>query len=72
MAATNQDLKDFFALSGNNRALTNVMLTQLSTWFTAHTGIESPTPDDFIDYVFNTFEQQVKSHKRSTLNPTWG
>ena len=32
MPATNQDIKDFFALSGNNRDVTNDHLTRVQTW----------------------------------------
>lgn len=71
MAATNDDLKAFFALSGNNAPVTNAQLTKLSAWFTDHTGKETPTPDDFIDYIYTTFQQQVISHQRATSKPTW-
>lgn len=69
MAATTQDLKDFFALAGHT--VTNSQLQSLAAWFTSITGIENPTPDDFISHIHTTFEQQVISHKRSTSTPVW-
>ena len=72
MAATAKDLKDFFALSGNNAPVTNAQLDDLAAWFSDHTGTENPTPDDFVDYVYETFRQQVVSHKKSTSVQAWG
>ncbi len=71
MSATAQNIKDFFALSGNNPPVTNDQLTDLAAWFSDHTGTENPTPDDFIDYIYTMFSQQVISHKRSTSAHTW-
>ena len=69
MAATSQDLINFFALAGHT--VTNGQLLSLAAWFTDHTGIENPTPDDFIDFIHTMFGQQVISHKRSTSTPVW-
>lgn len=44
MAATNQDLKDFFALTGNNPAITNEQLTRLQDAMAAGF-IDPPTID---------------------------
>lgn len=66
MPATNQNLKDFFALTGNNPAVTNAQLQAISDWHAAHTGTEDPTPDDIIDGIYTTLKQQVISHKRAT------
>ncbi|KKN67782.1 hypothetical protein LCGC14_0458150 [marine sediment metagenome] len=71
MSATAQNIKDFFALTGNNPAVENNQLTALSAWFSDHTGIETPTPDDFVDYIYTMFQQQVVSHKRATSAHTW-
>ncbi len=71
MAATAQDLKDFFALTGNNPPITSDQLGALADWFTDHTGIEAPTPNNFIDFIYSTFDSQVRSHKRATAVFTW-
>lgn len=70
--ATSQNLKDFFAHVTDLDPVTNQQLTELSEWFTTHTGIENPTPNDFIRDIHKTYTQQVISHKRSIFNPTWG
>ena len=69
MAATTQDLKDFFALAGHT--VTNAQLQSLAAWFTDHTDIENPTADDFINHIHEMFRQQVVSHKRSTSTQVW-
>ena len=71
MAATAKDLKDFFALTGNNPPVTNGQLLSLAAWFTDRTGTESLTPDDFIDFIYTTFSEQVQSHKRAAATFTW-
>ncbi len=71
MAATNKDIKDFFALSGNNPAVTNGQLSDLAAWFTSITSIESPTPDDFVDHIYKTLKGQVISHKRQNTVVSW-
>lgn len=72
MAATNQNLKDFFALSGNNPALTNAQLTDLSDWLTDHNGLSVPADvDDIVDYLYDTLRQQVISYKRRTISVTF-
>ena len=69
MVAGNQDLKDFFALTGNNPAVTNGQLQSLSDWLTEHIGTDGPaTADDFVDYVYQTIREQVVSHKRRTAS----
>ena len=70
--ATTQDLKDFFAHVQELDEVTNLQLTELAEWFTSHTGIEDPTPNDFIRDIHKNYTEQVVSHKRSIFNPTWG
>ena len=71
MAATAQNLKDFFALTGNNPAVTNDHLTQLSEWLQDVVGLDAlATADEAVDYIFTTLKQQVKSHRRRTATVT--
>jgi len=70
--ATNQDIKDFFALTGTNPAVTNAQLADVSAWLTQHRGLESPaTAGDLVDYVYQTLREQVISHKRNTATVTF-
>ena len=71
MAATNQDIKDFFALSGNNPAVTNGQLATLAEWFTSITSIASPDADDFVDYLYDTLRQQVVAYTRTNTSINW-
>lgn len=72
MPQTVQGLKDFFDSTGNNPPVTNSQLTELNDWLTSHTGIESPTPDDLVDHLYNMLREQVVSHKRGITVPVWG
>lgn len=65
MPATAQDIIDFFALSGNNPTVTNAHLQRVGDWATAIYGIESPTPDDLVDILFQFLRQNVISYERS-------
>ncbi len=70
--ATTQNLKTFFAHVSTLDPVTNDQLTDLSDWFTSHTGIENPTPNDFIEHIHTMFDQQVRSHKRAKSTQVWG
>ena len=72
MAQTVQGLKDFFDSTGTNLPVTNQQLTEVDDWLTSHTGIENPTPDDLVDFVFNMLREQVVSNKRGGTTPVWG
>jgi hypothetical protein len=75
MAATVNNLKDFFALAGFT--ITNAHLQRLSDWLTAAQGFETPpTPDDFIKWLHGALKQRVLAHERDLLeeaivDPTW-
>lgn len=71
MAATNQDLKDFFALTGNNPPVSNAQLQDLADWLSEHAGIETPTANDVVDFVYKTFREQIVAFKRRRVNQTW-
>ncbi len=70
--ATPKDLKDFFAHVPDLDPVTNQQLTDLADWFTSHTGKEDPQPNDFIRDIYNTYDQQVRSHKRAAMTHVWG
>lgn len=72
MPQTVQGLKDFFDSTGTNPAVSNQQLNEVNDWLSAHTGIESPTPDDLVDYFYTMLREQVVSHKRGTTVPVWG
>ncbi len=70
--ASTQDLRDFFASSGNNPPVTNGQLAKLSAWLTEHMGLSAPaTADDFVDYVYNSAREQVVAHQRRMSNVTF-
>ena len=70
MAATNQAIKDFFALTGNNPVVTNSQLQDVSTWLDSQLGQTGSDADDLLDFIYTTVRQYVTSHKRSTFDPT--
>ena len=70
MAATAQDIKDFFALSGNNPPVTNAQLVSLDDWLKGITGGDGGA-DELVDYLYEMLRQQVISHKRATSAHTW-
>jgi hypothetical protein len=57
MAASNQDIKDFFALSGNNPAVTNPQLVKLAAAVGKEANEDgSPaTPDQFVDAAYTYY-----------------
>jgi len=63
--ATAQDIKDFFALTGNNPALTDAQLGLVQSWLSEQKG-SAAGPDDLIDAMFNTVKEQAVSFKRRT------
>ena len=69
MPATAQNLKDFFALSGNNPPVTNAQLTALNDWLTDMT--DKSGADGLVDHVYETLKQQVISHKRRQQSITF-
>ena len=72
MASTNQNLKDFFALTGDNPSVTNSQLQDVGDWLTSHLNLDSPaTTDDVINYVYSTFRDQVLAFKRRQTGVTW-
>jgi hypothetical protein len=71
MAATNQNIKDFFALTGNNPAVTNQQLTDTSVWLDSVIGGTGSTADDLVDFIYKTIKQQVVSYKRSIAEITF-
>ncbi len=70
--ATFQTLKTLFAHVPELDEFTIQQATELAEWFTAHTGKKNPTPNDFIRDIYETYDQQVKSHKRSKSTQVWG
>ncbi len=71
MAATNQNIKDFFALTGSNPPVTNDQLTDLADWLSSVTGEATPNADSVVDYIYKTFAEQVRAHKRRTTATDW-
>ena len=76
MAQTVQGLKDFFDardnVPGTFPAVTNQQLTEVTDWLLSVTGIEAPTPDDLVDFIYNMLHEQVISHKRENTISVWG
>lgn len=67
MPATNNDIKNLFALTGNNPPLTAARLTKLADWGQAviHPVDDDGeprgvTPDDLVDYIYADLERKVK------------
>ena len=68
MAATNQKIKDFFALSGNNPTVTAGQLTKLVDAIGAAINEDgSPaTPDQLVDYVYQELKNLAIYHDQDT------
>ena len=65
MAATSQNLKDFFALTGDNPTVTNAQLQSVSDWLTEALGLDSAAgADDLVNYIYDMLAQQVVAYKR--------
>lgn len=64
MAATNDDIKNFFALSGNNPTITNARFAKISDWMKAVTGWEAGDPEPgagtLVDLLYADLEGKVK------------
>jgi hypothetical protein len=69
MAATKQNIKDLFALTGNNDPVTDSQLTAADAWLEDHTGTSGP--DALVDHLYAYLDQQVVSHKRATSTHSW-
>ena len=63
MAATNQNIKDFFALSGNNPNVTNPQLAKVQDWMKAVTpwqeGDPDPDADTLVDLLYADLRAKV-------------
>lgn len=72
MAATNQDIKDFFALSGNNPAVTNPQLLRVQAWVRWQAGLNhDPDPDDLVDYLYSYVRDSVVEFEKRTAAVTF-
>lgn len=58
MPATGQDIKDFFALSGNNAAVTNGQLVRVQTWMNS-IGVANSDGDDLVDHLYEYLKESV-------------
>jgi len=76
MAATNQSIKDAFALSGNKPDVTNSRLVRLQIFIDSELGITGSTADDFWDYVYEDLKDRVLARELSiaqdqVVEPLW-
>lgn len=71
MAATPQDIKAFFALSGNNPEVTNGQLTKVRAWLSSATGKENPDEDDLVDHIYKTLKDQAVADQRRRRTETF-
>lgn len=71
MAATDRDIIEFFALSGNNPVVSATDLQDMKDWLTESRGLEEEaTADDLVDAVYRTLDQQTFAKKRRDHMPT--
>jgi hypothetical protein len=61
MAATNQSIKDFFALSGNNPNVTNAQLVEVADWMKAVTSWEEGDPDPDADTLVDLLYADLRA-----------
>ena len=71
MPATDQDIKDFFALTGNNPNFTNTRLAKVTDWLKATTGKDSVDADDVVDYLFDELRAKVTHWLQDTAQVTF-
>ncbi len=72
MAATNTDIKNFFALTGNNPAMTNAKLTRLAAAVGARIN-EDGTPADagqLVDFVYQELKNITIYHEQDAAAST--
>ena len=69
--ATSQDLKDFFALTGNNPVVTDSQLLDVQAWLDHELGKTGSDADALVDFIYRTIRTHVRTYKRQTFNPTW-
>jgi len=74
MASTNENLKDFFALSGNNPTLTDAQLIKIRDWLDFAIGPKdedgnsrTSTSDDLVDWLYQIVKSNtIKYSKQQT------
>ena len=72
MAATNQNIKNFFALSGNNPAVTNGQLTRLAAAMQAKYAGEGVTVDAdwLVDWIYQQLKNETIYHEQDEAAST--
>ena len=72
MAVTNQDIKNFFARSGNNPAVTNPQLTRLAKALGARINEDgsNATPDQLVDFMYQELKNMVIYHEQDVAATT--
>ncbi len=72
MAATTQNLKDFFALSGNNPTVTNAKLARLAAALGAriHEDGSEATSDELVDFVYQELKNLTIYHEQDQAAST--
>ncbi len=61
MAATNDDIKNFFKLSGNNPNVTNAQLAKINDWMKAVTPQEEAGPDPNADTLVDLLYADLRA-----------
>lgn len=63
--ANNQDIKDFFALTGNNLEVTNPRLVRLQAYIDFTIGVSGSNADQLIDFLFDQLVERVLAFELS-------
>jgi hypothetical protein len=78
LPATNQDIKDFFALSGTNPNITSAQLTKLSDWAVAvmqpvdaNGDPRAANADDLVDYLYRDLRAKIEHWLRDKAQVTF-
>ena len=71
MMASDRDVIDFFATSGNNAAVSVNDLQNMKDWVTENRTLASPaTADDVVDAMYQFLDDQTFAKKRREHTPT--
>ena len=72
MAATNTDVRNFFALTGNNPNVTNTKLTRMAAALGAriHEDGSPATPEELVDFLYQELKNIVVYHEQDRAAAT--
>ena len=71
MVATNQDIRNFYALTGNNDPVTDSQFLVMRDWLAYTLRKDTVDANDYVNWVYNMTRQEVTNYKRRTADMDW-